>query len=32
MSPDEHFLDIKRMILATSGHAFHITVVMPLLY
>lgn len=32
MSPDEHFQDIKRVILATSGHASHITVVMPLLY
>ena len=32
MSPDEHFLDIKRVIAATSGHAAKINVVMPLLY
>ncbi len=32
MSPDEHFQDIKRAILAASGHAERITVVMPLLY
>lgn len=32
MSPDEHFQDIKRVISATSGHAYKITVIMPLLY
>ena len=32
MSPDEHFQDIKRVILAASGHARKITVIMPLLY
>lgn len=32
MSPDEHFQDIKRTILATMGHAKRITVVMPFLY
>lgn len=32
MSPDEHFQDIKRVISATSGHGFKITVIMPLLY
>lgn len=32
MSPDEHFQDIKRVISATSGHAYRITVIMPLLY
>lgn len=32
MSPDEHFQDIKRTILAVMGHAKSITVVMPFLY
>ncbi len=32
MGPDEHFQDIKRVILASSGHADHITVIMPFLY
>lgn len=32
MSPDEHFQDIKRVILAMMGHASRITVIMPFLY
>jgi len=32
MSPDEHFQDIKRVILAIMGHAKSINVIMPLLY
>ena len=32
MSPDEHFMDIKRGIAATSGNASKINVIMPLLY
>lgn len=32
MSPDEHFQDIKRVILAIMGHAKSIKVIMPLLY
>lgn len=32
MSPDEHFQDIKRVILAIMGHAKSIKVVMPFLY
>ncbi|MBE6149057.1 MAG: ribose-phosphate pyrophosphokinase [Firmicutes bacterium] len=32
MSPDEHFQDIKRTILAMMGHAKRITVIMPFLY
>lgn len=32
MSPDEHFQDIKRTILAIMGHAKSIRVVMPFLY
>ena len=32
MSPDEHFADIKRTILALSGHQEKITLIMPLLY
>lgn len=32
MSPDEHYQDIKRVILATMGHAQKISVVMPFLY
>ena len=31
-SPDDHFQDIKRVILAMCGHAKKITLVMPLLY
>lgn len=32
MGPDEHFQDIKRVILAIMGHAKSIRVVMPFLY
>ena len=32
MMPDEHFQDIKRMILSSCGHAGKLTVVMPYLY
>ena len=32
MSPDEHYQDIKRVILAIMGHAKSIKVIMPLLY
>ena len=32
MSPDEHYQDIKRVILAMMGHAKSIKVIMPLLY
>lgn len=32
MSPDEHFMDIIRVISASMGHAKNINVVMPLLY
>ena len=32
MMPDEHFQDLKRIINATCGHAYKITVVMPYLY
>ena len=32
MGPDEHFMDIKRVILAIRGQASSITVVLPLLY
>ena len=32
MSPDEHYQDIKRTILAMMGHAKRISVVMPFLY
>ena len=32
MSPDEHYMDIKRAILATMGHAKKLSVVMPFLY
>ncbi len=32
MSPDEHYQDIKRVILAMMGHAKNINVVMPFLY
>lgn len=31
-SPDDHYQDIKRIILSTMGHAKSINVVMPLLY
>ncbi len=31
-SPDDHFMDLKRTILATMGHAERLNVVMPLLY
>ena len=32
MSPDDHFQDLKRMIMACSGKANKITVIMPFLY
>ncbi len=32
MSPDEHFQDIKRVILAMMGHAKTVNVIMPFLY
>lgn len=32
MSPDEHYQDLKRVILAISGKARRINVIMPLLY
>ena len=32
MSPDDHFMDLKRLIQATSGKAHRISVIMPLLY
>lgn len=32
MGPDEHFSDVKRVILAIRGQASSITVVLPLLY
>ena len=32
MSPDEHFMDIKRILSAECGHATKRTVVMPYLY
>lgn len=32
MSPDEHFQDIKRVIIAIMGHAKRVNVVMPMLY
>lgn len=31
-SPDDHYQDVKRVILAIAGHAKKITLVMPLLY
>ncbi len=31
-SPDDHFQDIKRVVLAMCGHAKKITLIMPLLY
>ena len=32
MSPDEHFMDIKRILSAECGHALKRTVIMPYLY
>ncbi len=32
MSPDEHFMDLKRLIAAIGGKAKRITVIMPMLY
>ena len=32
ITPDEHYQDLKRMILATSGKARRINVIMPFLY
>lgn len=32
MSPDDYFMDIKRVIMACSGHPRRITVIMPYLY
>lgn len=32
LSPDEHFADLKRIIMALSGKAKRITVIMPFLY
>ena len=32
MSPDEHFMDIKRLLSAECGHATKRTIVMPYLY
>lgn len=32
MSPDDHFMDLKRIIMACSGHPHRITVIMPYLY
>ncbi|MEG0799119.1 MAG: ribose-phosphate diphosphokinase [Bacilli bacterium] len=32
MSPDDHFLDIKRVIYAVRDHAKEVSVIMPLLY
>lgn len=32
MGPDEHFMDIKRVLSAMSGRARHVTVVLPKLY
>ena len=32
MSPDEHFMDIKRILSAECGHASKRTVIMPYLY
>ncbi len=32
MSPDDHFSDLKRIIMACSGHPRRITVIMPFLY
>lgn len=32
MSPDDHYIDLKRIIMAIAGKAARITVIMPLLY
>ncbi len=32
MSPDDHFMDLKRIIMACSGQPHRITVIMPYLY
>ena len=32
MGPDEHFMDLRRTIMATGGKAKRITVIMPMLY
>ena len=32
MSPDDFFMDLKRVIMACSGHPRRITVIMPCLY
>lgn len=32
MSPDDHYMDIKRIIQAVGGKAHRITVIMPMLY
>ena len=32
MTPDQHFQDIKRIISATSGHAYKISLISPYLY
>lgn len=32
MSPDDHFMDLKRVIMACGGHPHRITVIMPYLY
>lgn len=32
MSPDDHYQDLKRVIMATNGKARRITVIMPMLY
>ena len=32
MSPDDHFNDLKRIIMASNGHPRRITVIMPYLY
>ena len=32
MGPDEHYQDLKRVIMATNGKARRITVIMPMLY
>ncbi|SFL14978.1 ribose-phosphate pyrophosphokinase [Lachnospiraceae bacterium KH1T2] len=31
-SPDDHFMDLKRLIAATAGKAHRITVIMPFMY
>ena len=32
MSPDDHFMDLKRIIAAIGGKAKRINVIMPMLY